>query len=63
MKENESIRNKAKQSGVKHWEIASVMGISEQTMVRWLRKPLDPARENEISRAIDTIVLERKEIV
>lgn len=60
MKVNETIRTKAKQNGVKHWEIAAYLGVSEQTMVRWLRKPLDNAKEGEISHAIDALALKKR---
>ena len=53
MKENQSIRDRAKATGVKHWEIALHLGISEPTLCRWLRIPLSAEREKMIINAIN----------
>lgn len=55
MKANQKIRKYAKEKGVKHWEIAAYLGISEQTILRWLRTPLPPEKETAIQEAIDLI--------
>ncbi len=59
MKANQIIREKAKKQAVKHWQIAAVLGISEQTIMRWLRYPLSKERERLILRAIETIAKEK----
>lgn len=58
MKENNVVRERAKQAGVKHWQIALRLGVSEQTLVRWLRTPLDHANEQRILSAIDELAAE-----
>lgn len=58
MKANQTIREAAKRKGVKLWQIAAHLGISEPTITRWLRSALSPEKENEILRAIDEIAEE-----
>lgn len=55
MKTNQTVREAAKRKGVKLWQIAVYLGISEPTMTRWLRSALSPDRENAILKAIDEI--------
>lgn len=55
MKANQEIRRYAKVRGVKHWEIAAYLGISEQTILRWLRTPLPTEKETAIREAVDAI--------
>ena len=55
MAANNEIREKAKQAGVKHWQIAIHLGVSEQTLVRWLRTPLDECKEQRIAAAIERL--------
>ena len=55
MRANQMIREVAKRKGVKHWQIAAYMGISEQTIVRWLRIPLTEEKEATILAAINAI--------
>lgn len=58
MKENQTVREAAKQNGVKHWQIAEHLGISEPTIMRWLRIPLSPEREKAVLKAIEEIAKE-----
>lgn len=58
MKANQSIRNAAKIHGVKHWQIAIHLGVSEQTFMRWLRLPLSQEKENTVMEAIEAIAKE-----
>lgn len=55
MKANQTIRDAAKRKGVKHWKIAEYLGISEPTIMRWLRVPLPPEREKTVMEAIEAI--------
>lgn len=52
---NISIREMAKKNGIKHWQIAEYLGISEQTIMRWLRKPLSEDKEQRITKAINDL--------
>ena len=58
MKANQEIRDLAKKHNVKHWQIAERLGISEPTIMRWLRVSLSPEREQAILVAIEEIAKE-----
>lgn len=58
---NQDIRRYAKQYGVKLWQIANIMGISESTMTRLLRLELPEKDKTKIVRIIDTIAARNKE--
>ena len=58
MKANQTIRDAAKRNGVRHWQIAEYLCISEPTMVRWLRVSLSPERKKAIMEAIEAIAKE-----
>ena len=57
---NKIIREELKVKGVRHWELAAEIGISEQTMVRRLRFELDEDRQLEMLMKIEEIAI-RKE--
>ena len=54
------IREELKARRVRHWELAAALGISEQTLVRWLRFELDEERQLEMLMKIKEIT-KRKE--
>ena len=56
--ENRKIRVAARVAGVPFWKIARKIGISEPTLTRWLRVPLDVDREAQILAAIDELAKE-----
>lgn len=58
MKANQAIREVAKKNGVKHWQIAMYLGVSEQTFLRWLRVPLCAEKEKAVMAAIETLAKE-----
>ena len=45
---NYAIREQAKTSNVRLWEIAEAMGVSEATVTRMLRKELSQAEQHKI---------------
>lgn len=55
---NEKLRRKARAGGVRHWQIAEALGVSEPTLTRWLRYPLTPERESRINEIIDDLTVE-----
>ena len=57
---NKIIREELKTRGVRHWELASALGISEQTMVRRLRFELDEDRQLEMLMKIEEIVKQKE---
>ena len=54
------IRDELKARGVRHWELAAALGISEQTLVRWLRFELDEERQFDMLMKIEEVA-KRKE--
>ncbi len=58
MQANKVIRSTAKCKGIKLWQIAQKIGVSESTMTRWLRMPLSTKREAAISKAIEELAKE-----
>ncbi|MCL2775953.1 MAG: hypothetical protein FWD71_21795 [Oscillospiraceae bacterium] len=53
---NEKFRKEIKQSGVKMWQIADKIGISEMTLSRKFRYELISKEKDEIRRVIAGIV-------
>ena len=54
------IREELKTRGVRHRELAHELGVSEQTLVRWLRFELSEERQLEMLMKIEEIA-KRKE--
>ena len=52
VKANNEIREMAKTRNIPLWRIAQKLNISEVTLVRWLRVPLDENKEAEICKII-----------
>ena len=52
---NEDIRNEIRIANVKQWEVADAIGISEMTMVKWLRKELSPDKKELIRKGISEV--------
>ena len=57
---NKIIRDELKARRVRHWELAAALGVSEQTLVRWLRFELDEERQLDMLMKIEEIA-KRKE--
>ena len=57
---NKIIRDELKARGVRHWELAAALGISEQTLVRWLRFELSEDRQLDMLMKIEEVA-KRKE--
>lgn len=57
---NKIIRDELKARGVRHWELAAALGVSEQTLVRWLRFELSEDRQLDMLMKIEEIA-KRKE--
>lgn len=61
-KANAIIREELKARGVRHWELAHELGVSEQTLVRWLRFEMNEDKQMDMLEKIETVV-KRKENV
>lgn len=58
MKENQAVRKAAKSAGVPLWKVAAYIGVSEPTIIRWLRVPLQEEKEARILSAIASLAQE-----
>lgn len=58
---NEQIRIVMHRSGVKQWEVAEQLGISEFTYSRWLRSELPDDKKVQILQAISDVSAKKNE--
>ncbi len=58
---NESIKSAAKQSGIKLWELAEYLGITDSTLSRKLRHEFPEAEAEKALAAIDEIARKKTE--
>lgn len=52
---NQDIKDNIKQNNLFQYQVADQMGISETTLVRWLRYPLDEDIKEQIFEAINEL--------
>lgn len=57
-----NIKERIKASGYRQWEIAEIMGISEFTLSRYLRRPekVEASITEQISKAIERLDKEER---
>lgn len=60
MKANQGIRNEIFVNGLKYWQVAKKVGITDSRFSVWLRTPLDDLRKERVEKAIDELLEERK---
>ena len=53
MKMNQEIKELIKASGTRQWKVAEALGISEGTLLRWLRFELSEERKGQIIEDIE----------
>lgn len=58
---NEDVRRHLYNNRITQWEVANVLGVHENTVLRWLRRPLTPEQRTRIDDAIATILKNRGE--
>ena len=51
---NKDLRDEMRIANVRQWEVADAIGISEMTMVKWLRKELDDSKKALVRKGIST---------
>lgn len=49
---NERIRKELKSNGMFLWQVAKVLGVSESTLIRWMREELPENKQKEILNII-----------
>lgn len=52
-KANQEVREALQNKGMKQWELADLLGVSEFTLTRWLRKELTEAKKELLLKAIN----------
>ncbi len=57
-KKNIEVREAIKTAGFFHWQVAEQMGISEYTLVHWLRKDLSKEQHALIVNAIEALSMQ-----
>ena len=58
LKANQNVRRAARADNIPLWRLALQIGVSEQTLIRWLRVPLPNEKEKQIMEAISTLAAE-----
>ena len=53
---NQEIRNEMKVRGVRQWQVAECMNISESVLSKMMRHELDPDTAQDVRVAIDKVV-------
>ena len=49
---NKDLRDEMRIANVRQWEVAEAIGISEMTMVKWLRRELDDHKKALVREGI-----------
>ena len=49
---NKDLRDEMRIANIRQWEVADAIGISEMTMVKWLRKELDAEKKALVREGI-----------
>lgn len=56
---NKDIKETIKKSGVPQWRVALFLGVSENTLIRWLRLPLSDFNRMRIMDAVRQLTRDR----
>lgn len=58
---NKDLRDEMRIANVRQWEVAEAIGISEMTMVKWLRRELDDRKKALIREGISKVARQHKQ--
>ena len=58
---NKDLRDEMRIANVRQWEVAEAIGISEMTMVKWLRRELDDSKKALIREGIRKAAQQHKQ--
>ena len=61
MAANKEIRTAAFSEGVRLWQVAQELGVTDSTFSRWLRRELSEERKTEVLQAIQRLAEGRGE--
>ena len=59
---NREIREYLRAKSIPLWEVADVIGVHENTVIRWMRSDLDSSKREIVNNAISKI-MEKREAV
>ncbi len=57
---NKELRDEMRIANVRQWEVAEAIGISEMTMVKWLRRELDDHKKTLVREGISKAAQQHK---
>ena len=57
---NKDLRDEMRIANVRQWEVADAIGVSEMTMVKWLRKELDGDKKALVREGIAKAAQQKK---
>lgn len=57
---NKDLRDEFRIANVRQWEVAEAMGISEMTLVKWLRRELPEEKKKLVREAIRKVMDDRQ---
>lgn len=52
---NKELKQKIKDNGLKQWQVALAVGITEMSLIRWLREPERKERVERVTAAIENL--------
>lgn len=58
---NKDLRDEMRIANVRQWEVAEAIGISEMTMVKWLRRELDDSKKAMVREGLSKAVQQHKQ--
>ena len=58
---NKDLRDEMRIANVRQWEVAEAIGISEMTMVKWLRRELSDSKKVLIREGIFKVAQQHKQ--
>ena len=58
---NKDLRDEMRIANVRQWEVAEAIGISEMTMVKWLRRELDDNKKVLMREGISRVARQHKQ--
>ena len=58
---NKDLRDEMRIANVRQWEVAEAIGISEMTLVKWLRRELDDNKKALIREGISRVARQHKQ--
>lgn len=60
VKANSDLRDCLYNARIPLWMLADAMGVHENTVIRWLRRPVTPEHRERIERAVEAILSKRE---